>query len=49
MLDTNEILALLKGPLEQFADRSAKWLLANVDNLLLSLSSHFLSAIRYGT
>ena len=33
MLDTNEILSLLKGSLEQFADRSAKWLLANIDNL----------------
>ncbi len=33
MLDINEILSLLKTPLDQFADRSAKWLLANIDNL----------------
>ena len=33
MLDNNEILSLLKAPLEKFADRSAKWLLANTDNL----------------
>ena len=33
MLDNNEILSLLKAPLEKFADRSAKWLLANPDNL----------------
>jgi hypothetical protein len=33
MLDENEILSLLKAPLEKFADRSAKWLLANTDNL----------------
>ena len=33
MLDINEILSFLKEPLEKFADRSAKWLLANTDNL----------------
>ena len=33
MLDTDEILSLLKGSLEQFADRSTKWLLANIGNL----------------
>ena len=33
MLNINEILSLLKEPLEKFADRSAKWLLANTDNL----------------
>ena len=33
MLDINEILSFLKEPLEKFADRSAKWLLADTDNL----------------
>ncbi len=33
MLDENEIISLLKAPLDKFADRSAKWLLANPDNL----------------
>ena len=33
MLDINEIHSLLKEPLGRFADRSAKWLLANIDNL----------------
>ena len=33
MLDINELLSLLKTPLDQFAARSAKWLLANIDNL----------------
>ena len=33
MLDTNEILSFLQGPLKQFPDRSAKWLLSNTDNL----------------
>ena len=33
MLDINEILSLLREPLGKFADRSAKWLLANIDNL----------------
>ena len=33
MLDISEIVSLLKTSLDKFADRSAKWLLANTDNL----------------
>ena len=33
MLDNKEILDLLQAPMEQFADRSAKWLLGQTDNL----------------
>ena len=33
MLDIHEILSFLKESLEKFPDRSAKWLLANTDNL----------------
>ena len=33
VLDINEIVSFFRGALGQFADRSAKWLLANPDNL----------------
>ena len=33
MLDNKEIISLLQAPMEQFADRSAKWLLGQTDNL----------------
>ena len=52
MLDINEILSFLREPLEQFPDRSAKWLLANIDNLqglaeeaalMQSMAEHYLA------
>ncbi len=33
MLDINEIVSFFRNSLGQFADRSAKWLLASPDNL----------------